>query len=412
MDSTPTSALAPGTQLRNGDFTLVETLGQGGFGITYRALDNTLHRDAAIKEFFPRGAARDESTHEVLAPSSSEFAAAKEEFLHEARALAQFNHPNIVDVYSVFEENGTAYMVMEWVRGSTLTQAVEARGVLSEDEALRIIKQAGAALAEVHARGLLHLDVKPDNVMLDEAHSIGSQARAVLLDFGMTKKIETVSGYGTMRLDAWSRFGTPGFAAIEQYSQNSTTGVYTDVYGLAATLFFLLTGTEPPEAASRATGTALPDLQTLAPNISHSVASAVAAAMSLPTNLRPQSVDDFLTRLKSENDGVHFADVVVPQQSTFGTTPEPQAIYHDPFAADDPFGQTPIPTPTQQRPRPFNPNNPFSDPNYLPRSPFTILPFGFGCGSIGCSIGCFLFIAIFLLIIASMMNSVSVYLPF
>src|SRR5688500_3688677 len=98
-------ALPPQTRLRNGDFVIDDVLGQGGFGITYLATDAILHRAAAIKEFFPRGSIRDVNTREVLAPSTAAFQSAKEQFVIEARALARFNHPNIVDVYSIFEDN-------------------------------------------------------------------------------------------------------------------------------------------------------------------------------------------------------------------------------------------------------------------------------------------------------------------
>jgi serine/threonine-protein kinase len=378
-------ALPAATSLRGGDYILEDALGQGGFGITYHARDEVLHRHAAIKEFFPRGVVRDAGTGEVLAPSSSEFAAAREQFLREARALARFNHPNIVDVYSIFEENATAYMVMEFVRGSTLTRLIEARGALPEGEALSVIEQIASALLEVHGAGILHLDVKPDNVIIEDGTS-----RAVLLDFGLTKKIETASGYGTTRLDAWSRFGTPGFAAIEQYSDQKRVGVFTDIYSLAATLYFLLTAQAPPDAASRASGASLGDIRALNPTVSTPVASAIERAMNLASEARPQSVEAWLDLLREE-------PLAAPIQITPARAPLPHPEYsEEPAIFDDPFQSPPVP----------NRRDPFTDPMAGMRGPFTMLPLGFGCANIGCSIGCFIFIAIFLIIIASLMSAV------
>lgn len=423
-DSFP-DALPLETTLHGGDYSIEEILGQGGFGITYRAGDNTLHRAAAIKEFFPRGAARDRQTLEVLVPSPLEFQNAKEQFLSEARALAQFNHPNIVDVYSIFEESNTAYMVMEFVRGSTLSQLIAARGALPESEALKIIEQIGSALLEVHRTGLLHLDVKPDNIMLEAASTPDASnlnARAVLLDFGLTKKIER-GNFATVRLDAWSRFGTPGFAAIEQYSKDGNVGIWTDIYGLAATLYFLLTGSEPPDAATRATGAPLPDVRTFegGTNVSTPVAVAIERGLRLEPAQRPQSVIEFLGLLREE--AAPPIQIIPAGNPVFDDASTPPLVgdaeeenYNDPFGLRDPNRPGPF-----RRPRTYNPrgpaannplgNSPFGN-NPFGNSPFTFLPLGFGCSGIGCSMGCFLFIVIFFIFIASLLNSVGQFLRF
>jgi serine/threonine-protein kinase len=388
-------ALPASTALHGGDYVLGAVLGQGGFGITYRARDEVLHREAAIKEFFPRGVTRDAGTRKVLASPTGEFESAREQFLSEARALARFNHPHIADVYSVFEENATAYMVMEFVRGQTLTQLVAARGALPESEALKIIEQVGAALTAVHNAGLLHLDVKPDNVMVED-----ESARTVLLDFGLTKKIETASGYGTMRLNAWSRFGTPGFAAIEQYSNENRVGVFTDVYSLAAVLYFLLAGTAPPDAAARATGTLLPDVRALNAGVSTRVAKALERALRLPPDERPSSVTEFLQALHQE------ATAQIEVMPSHAPLPSPEYArdafdYNDPFGARDPNRPGPW---RRVRRRSFDPMK--------NAGPFAFLPVGFGCTSLACSVSCFLFILVFLILIACMISSVSAVFPF
>ena len=321
-DSFP-HALPPGTALRGGDFVLQDVLGQGGFGITYRALARNLQRAAAIKEFFPQGSQRMGQSVMASGHSDADFAAARERFLSEARTLAQFNHPHIVNVYTVFEENNAAYMVMEFVDGNDCSKIVEERGALSPDQAITIIEQIGGALQEVHRAGLLHLDVKPENILLQGGAPDGSTPtrntpglRAVLLDFGLTRKLETATGYATARLDAFARFGTAGYAPLEQYSRSGQTGAYTDVYALAATLYFLLTGHAPPEATERASGASLPDARSFNPKVSTPVAAALESGLAMQSSSRPQSVQAFLALLRAPDTALQTAPPV-------GSTPAP-----------------------------------------------------------------------------------------
>lgn len=297
-------ALPVGTVLRNGDFTIEGVLGQGGFGITYRATDGGLHRTAAIKEFFPEGSQRMGKNVLSSGHSDGDFQNARTRFLQEARTLAQFNHPHIVNVYTIFEENNTAYMVMEFLGGDALSGLVESRGAMAPNLAIPIIEQVGAALEVVHRAGMLHLDVKPDNVIVEGSTPA---LRAVLLDFGLTRKLETATGYGTTRLDAFARFGTAGYAPPEQYSRMAQTGVYTDVYALAATLYFLLTGQIPPDSVDRASGAALPDPRSFNREVSPALAAALTSGLALDPQSRPQNVRAFLDLLDAP---------AVAQQST------------------------------------------------------------------------------------------------
>ena len=416
-------ALPTGTTLRSGDFVLEGVLGQGGSGITYRAADRGLHRAAAIKEFFPQGCRRMGNAVAAVG-GSDEFAAARERFLAEARILAQFKHPNIVNVYTIFEENDSAYMVMEFLSGADLQEMVETRGALPEREALGIIEQVAGALEVVHRAGMLHLDIKPDNVILDE--STPGAPRAVLLDFGLTRKLETAAGYATTRLDTFARFGTAGYAPLEQYSRTAKTGVYTDIYALAATLYVLLTGQTPPEATDRAAGAALPDARSFNRAVSTPVAGALAIGLAMEPQARPQSVPAFLDLLRAP-DSAHQSTPVAPAPSTPVPTRAPQTAprrQHDEeedeeedndepdtpeeaveelmdqlFGAGrqsnprrhDPFGRDPF-----SRPAPRRLPGPFGVPQPMRRSPqngpFGNDPFGQAprvqFSSCGCAPGC------------------------
>lgn len=383
-------ALPPQTPLRGGDYVIETAMGRGGFALTYQARDEGLQRFAAIKEFFPHGAVRDQNTLEVLAPSTREFEQAKEQFLLEARTLAQFKHENIVHVHAVFEENATAYLAMEWVKGSPLARLVNDQGPFGEAYALRIAAQIGDALSTMHAANMLHLDITPGNVMLDEGGG-----RAVLLDFGLSKRIQTAVDYATVRLDNLGRFGTPGFAAIEQYTRTGELGVYTDVYGFAATLYFLLTGKEPPEASTRATGAALTDARSLNPDVSENVAKALERALRLPPDERPASVEEFLGLLEGRATDTPRVDIV-PVAAPIPTI-DGEVLPRGP-------GQVRVVRRRYYQPTPENPIQLFGLAS--------MLPMGMSCAGIGCSIGCFIFIALFFLFIAGVMNQVGQSLPF
>ena len=285
--SAPEGALAVGSLLHSGGFRIEGVLGQGGFGITYRGQDTGLQRKVAIKEFFPFGAALRIASDNRLEPtgglSRAEFEKMRAQFFEEARTLARFNHPGIVNVYTVFQEKNTAYMVMEFLRGKSLMQLVETRGKIPESEAIELIEKAGHALEEVHRVGLLHRDLKPDNVMLCDG-------RVVLLDFGSAFAIAQDSAQAQALV-------TPGYAPLEQYSTTARFAAYTDIYSLGATLYCLLTGAPPPEATDRAAGVELK-----APQASRLVSDAVIWALQTNAGQRPQTVREWLRALRSTKD--------------------------------------------------------------------------------------------------------------
>lgn len=313
--------LASQSGLQNGALLIECVLGRGGFGITYRARDARRGRAVAIKEFFPTGCVRRENQVQPPPATTPEaFAAARANFLEEARVLSGLRHPNIVRVQSCFEENGTAYMVMEHLHGETLLQRIERDGPLPADEAIAIVEKIGEAVDAVHRLGLLHLDIKPENVFIcaptetdTRAESEGQPeqgksadaamanspaakpGRFVLMDFDLLQKIETGEAFQTRPLSHTTHCGTPGYAPPEQYSQSAHFSTATDIYALGATLHHLLTGQAPPAATERALSSLpLPVSSTLWPDARR----AIEAAMQIRAEQRPQSVREFLDALR------------------------------------------------------------------------------------------------------------------
>lgn len=238
--------LQPNTLLQGGRYKIIEMLGQGGFGITYLAIQSGLERKVAVKEFFMKELCnRDETTsHVTLGTEGSRETVNRfrEKFLKEARNIARLNHPNIVRIIDVFEENGTAYYVMEYAENSSLADKVKREGYLSEPVATRYIKQVAEALDYIHQRKINHLDVKPANIMLNEKDEV------VLIDFGLSKQYDASTGNQTSTTPVGI---SEGYAPMEQYMQGGV-GAFspeTDIYALGATFYKLLTGITPPNAS-------------------------------------------------------------------------------------------------------------------------------------------------------------------
>ena len=283
--------LTNGTELKRGDYRIIEVLGQGGFGITYLALQVKLNRKVAIKEFFMKDLCNrdDDGSHVSVGSAGSKDLVErfKQKFLKEAGLIASFDNTNIIRIYDVFEENGTAYYVMEYLEGKSLKRLVDESGALPEDVAVKYIRQVAGALKEVHENNLLHLDVKPANIMLDK------KGNAVLIDFGISKHYDE-AGHQTSSAGVGI---SEGYAPIEQYEAGAlkTFTPVTDIYALGATLFFLLTGARPPKA-SEVMNVGLPALPG---NVSPAVRNAVETAMQPATAKRPQSIGEFLGLVES-----------------------------------------------------------------------------------------------------------------
>jgi len=282
----PAKTLAPRTLL-HGQFLVGRVLGRpGGFGITYLGWDLGLHRRVAIKEYFPRDIAGRETDCTTVTPDSTDdapnFQHGLEQFQTEARTLARLDHPNIVRIHQVLAAHGTAYLVMEYYPGLTLAEHLDRQpgSRLPEAQALALMQQILDGLRAVHAEGLLHRDIKPQNIYL--AATRGGNARPVLIDFGAARQ---VAGERSRSL---SVLLTPGYAPLEQYSRRGKQGPWTDVYAVAAVLYRMLTGLTPPDAHDRNEGEPLPPAARF--GISAPVSAALDRALAMAAGERTQSV--------------------------------------------------------------------------------------------------------------------------
>ena len=279
--------LQRGTLLQGGKYRIEQTLGRGGFGVTYLATHMALGGSVCIKEFFPQELcqrAADGSAMATISERSAEtIAKFKTKFLDEARKLFYIKHPNIVGVSDLFEENSTAYYVMEYIDGESLKSRIDRCGALSESDARRYVGQVAAALRDIHRNGMLHLDIKPANIMLR-----AKDDTAVVIDFGLAKHYDPKTGEQTTTYVAAH---SPGYAPLEQ----STSGIETfspaaDIYSLGATLYAMVTGVQPPKA-SVIMNEGLPELPSA---LSPSLRNAIKRSTELVIKRRPQNIDAFM----------------------------------------------------------------------------------------------------------------------
>ena len=300
-----------GTLLKGGTYRITRFIGSGGFGCTYEALHTELEERVAIKEFFVKNFCnRDESTSRVSVATQSQKALVEKlrsKFKDEAKAMFRLRHPGIVRVSDVFEENGTVYYVMDFIEGRSLQAIVEEEGRLPEHRALKYVRQVADALRYIHGHNRLHLDVKPGNIMVD------SSDNAILIDFGASKQYDEENGENTSTLVG----KTPGYAPLEQMS-NKVVRFFpaTDIYALGATLYKLLTGVTPPDAAMLASGGE--ELSPLPLTVSGNTRRAVSSAMSLKKDDRPQDIGDFLNILDGGRPGK--SETGQRQSGFFGTS--------------------------------------------------------------------------------------------
>ncbi len=298
------------TLLRGGTYKIVRFISSGGFGCTYEAEHVMLEKRVAIKEFFVKDFCnRDETTAHVTVGTVSKRALVDKlchKFVDEAKALCRLQHPGIVKVSDVFEENGTAYFVMDYVDGLSLGDIVKHHGAMPEARAVRYIRQVAEALRYVHDNNRLHLDIKPGNIMID------ADDNAVLIDFGTSKQYDEESGENTSALMG----KTPGYAPLEQMGNDVVKFLpATDIYALGATLYKLITGVTPLSASLLANGEKLDPLPA---TISDSTRRAIAAAMDIKVR-RPQTIDEFLAIL----------DASAPAGATAAPLPESEDTVPD-----------------------------------------------------------------------------------
>ncbi len=281
--------LSEGTLLQGGKYKIEKVLGQGGFGITYLATQVLLGRKVCVKEFFfKQFCERDEATsHVTLGTKSNREIVDRfmEKFLKEARTISQLNHNNIIRIHDIFNENSTAYYVMEYHSGGSLADLVRGEKPLLEADAVRYITQIADAVGYIHKRKINHLDIKPGNILLDDGGA------GVLIDFGLSKQYDEHGDQTSSTPVGISH----GYAPMEQYNPGgvSTFTPQSDIYALGATLYKLVTGTTPPKA-SEVLNEGLPALPQ---SLSVGVRKAIELAMQPRKIDRPATAEEFIALL-------------------------------------------------------------------------------------------------------------------
>lgn len=273
-----------------GRYIIKKIIGSGGFGITYKAYDSHNKKNCAIKELFPRGVvtrlADGANVSSVSSDKQRIFEHGKERFLEEAQILQRLGNVRaVVNVYDFFQENGTCYFVMEYLEGINLGQLAKARGGSLPWEAVAdIVSDVGNVLVQVHRMNIFHRDISPDNIF------ITYEGNVKLIDFGNAKNIVRADG------DRLSVVLKPGFAPLEQYSTNGHQGTFTDVYSLACTMYFILTGNKLPDAMDRVRGVNYVTLKQL--GYPEYISVAIDKALALKYRERTQTVQEFLSDLR------------------------------------------------------------------------------------------------------------------
>ncbi|MCD7721396.1 MAG: serine/threonine-protein kinase [Prevotellaceae bacterium] len=302
----PKTHLSDGTQLQGGKYRITHFLSSGGFGCTYEALHVMLRKRVALKEFFVSDFCnRNAETAWVSVGTESKRELVEKlhrKFIDEAQSMAEMSHKHIVRVTDVFEENGTAYYVMDFIEGQSLADMVKHRGPLPESEAVDYIRQVADALDYVHSLNRLHLDIKPGNIMVDK------RGRAILIDFGASKQYDEANGENTSTLTGMTR----GYAPPEQMSKQLTQFTpSTDIYSLGATLYKLITGKNPPDVNQLYAKGCLPSLPE---SVSKQTRQAVTQAMQLAQDKRPQTISQFISLLDNNDDTPILAEPVVVEE--------------------------------------------------------------------------------------------------
>lgn len=333
--------LKKGSLLQGGKYRIEKMLGQGGFGITYLAEQPMLERKVCVKEFFFKDyCEREESTSHVTLSTKSNTELVdrfRKKFLKEARVISKLHHDHIVQIHDIFEENSTAYYVMDYVEGESLGDMIKRTGYLPEQQALAYIKDVASALAYIHSKSINHLDIKPGNIMLRH-----EDQRILLIDFGVSKQYDEATFEGTTTTPVGI---SHGYSPAEQYRKNGVQSFspQSDVYSLSATLYKLLTGVTPPEAIEiQDEGLPLPPLNEK--HVSSTTITAIVKAMK-PRSKRTQSVEAFV------------ADLNEPLEVT-------AVVAHIPEKKPEPV--TPKSKPQQKKPQPPTPPQPAPEPEPEP----------------------------------------------
>ena len=265
-----------GTSLQNGKYILTQELGVGGFGRTYKAINQILNQVVVIKTF------------KSVLSQQEDLAERRKELLNEAQRLIKCYHPNIVRFYEFFIEAEIPYIVMDYIPGETLDKIVLPESPLTEATAIDYIRQLGAALRVVHNNGLLHRDIKPQNLMLHQ-----DSQQVVLIDFGIARE------FNQGRVQTHTSIVSDGYAPIEQYLPKAARTTATDIYGLAATLYTLVTAEIPIPAPLR-NRMPLSTPKEIRSELSESISEAIMQGMALEKEERPSNIDEWLSLLPQQ----------------------------------------------------------------------------------------------------------------
>lgn len=289
--------------LQNGmnSYLIGAAIGQGGFGITYIARDLSLNRKVAVKEYFPSKYAirtgPQSAQVSVDVSHTNSYIHGRENFVKEARSLAKFaDEPNIVRVKEVFYANNTAYIIMEYLEGINLKDYIAGSGPLSFTSAVNLIEPILNALSQIHAAGFIHRDISPDNIMLLANGGIK------LLDFGAAKEFHTINNTNTMEPNKGQPYTVVlkyGFAPIEQYKTCGIQGPWTDIYAIAATIYYMITGKKPINAIDRLSGDLIELPCNMGCKITHDQQMTLMKGMAVQPQGRYQSAEEFRCALKS-----------------------------------------------------------------------------------------------------------------
>lgn len=253
-----------------GKYLLQEEIGQSNYGITYKAINQTNNETVVIKTFKPELA------------QQAEISKLRKKFLNEAQRLLECSHPNIIPYREFFSEDGVPYIVMDYIEGTTLDKIVLPDNPLPEDTAIKYIRQVGEALKVIHSKRILHRNIKPENLILSQDNQ-----KIILIDFGIAR--ECSRGLVQTR----TLVASDGYAPIEQYLPQAKRTAVTDVYGLAATMYTLVTA-QVPIAATLRDNFSLPSPQNMQPELSNQLSEVIMLGMALEPEERPKNVEEWL----------------------------------------------------------------------------------------------------------------------
>jgi len=304
------NSLKPGHQIHW--YEIIEILGEGGFGITYLARDINLNHEVAIKEYMPSDLATrnddDGSVHPISSEKKEAYQWGLERFLDEAKTIAQFQHPNIVRVRSVFEAKNTAYMVMDYEMGESLHEILMRRKTLDEEDIKNIITPIIDGIRIVHAAGIIHRDIKPANIFLR------IDGDPVLLDFGSARE-----SLGLTK-QSMTSIVSRGYAPIEQHNTgDELQGCWTDIYSLGATLYRCIAGVPPSDAIDRSSSISLASRDTYVSaqefgenRYSEGLLKAIDDAMQFKIQDRPQSITEWQLIFAGKQSNISMSETIRP----------------------------------------------------------------------------------------------------